>query len=364
MNNKRNGAIDLLKFLFCMMIVIYHGRKFAPNNDVYFGAGYIAVEFFFLVSGYLMTAKAYSVSKRENLLPGRETADFILKKFKTLFPPVLFAYVASVIVQWSIIANPQKFSDRLIYTVWEPFMLWMSGVGYNNLQINAQTWYISAMLISMFVLFPIMIKKFELFTRVIAPVTAILIFGWIGKEHGTLNLYRGWTGLIYSGNLRAVAALCLGSVCWVGAQRLQAIRFKKPARVLLALAEVACYLLIVYNANIPDDKRMAFILAALLAVGVTITFSKTSILGTCFDRKICYWLGNFSLTIYLHHIIIRKIFQRYDLGLSYKKELLIFVTATLAWSLAAHYILMGLQKLFGFIGKKLKPVLVETEEIA
>ena len=62
MYNKRNGAIDLLKFLFSLMIVIYHGRLFANAENPLFRAGKIGVEFFFIVSGYLMAAKAEKVS--------------------------------------------------------------------------------------------------------------------------------------------------------------------------------------------------------------------------------------------------------------------------------------------------------------
>ena len=362
MNNKRNGAIDLLKFLFGIMIVFYHGRIFSESERMIFGAGYIAVEFFFLVSGYLMTAKAYSVSKRENILTGKETTDFILKKVKTMLPHILFAYVVCVIVQFCITSNPLKFTKLVVHTVWEPLMLWMSGVGTNDLQINAQTWYISAMLLSMLVMYPIMIRKFDLFTHVVAPAAAIFLFGWIAQKHGSLNHYRGWAGITYSGNLRAIANLSLGSVCWVFAQKLQDVQFSKLGRTVLTIAEVSCYLLVVIGANYPDEKMMGFVMAALLAVGITITFSKTSYLNSCFDCTICYWLGNFSLTIYLNHIIIRKIFQKYDLGLSYKKELIIFIGVVLVWSLIAHFIMMVLLKQGSKLGTKLKIALIETEE--
>lgn len=362
MEKHRNGAIDLLKFLFGFMIVFYHGRIFSESGRVLFGAGFIAVEFFFLVSGYLMTAKAYRVSQKENILAGKETSDFILKKAKTLLPHLLFIYITYALLLFYLSPDTKSVANIVFLSIWEPLMLWMSGLGTMNATINAQTWYISAMLLSMLILYPILIRKFDLFTRVIAPAAAIFLLGWIAQEYGTLNHYRIWTGIAYSGLFRAIALLCLGSVCWVAAQKLQTIHFTKVGSTLLCLIEILCYLLVVIGANFPSQKRLAFIMVALLAIGVTITFSKTSLIDRWFDRKICYWLGNFSLTVYLNHIIIRKFFQKKVSGLSYIQELLLFIVVVFVWSLIAHFLMRGLQKVGKKATAKLKSWFLEPEE--
>lgn len=362
MEKHRNGAIDLLKFLFGLMIVFYHGRIFSESGRVLFGAGYIAVEFFFLVSGYLMTAKAYSVSKKANMLPGKETTAFILKKAKALFPHLLFIYVVCSLLLFYLSPETKKVANIVFYSIWEPLTLWMSGLGKIDATINAQTWYISAMLLSMLFLYPIMIQKFDLFTHVIAPATAILLFGWIAQEYGKLNHYNLWTGVAYSGIYRATAALCMGSVCWVAAQKLQSMHFTKRGRGMLCLIEVSCYLLVVVGANLVAQNMLDFIMVALLAIGVTITFSKMSLIDNWFDRKICYWLGNFSLTVYLNHIIIRKFFQKKVSGLPYIQELLLFIVVVFVWSLIAHFLMRGLQTVGKKVTAKLKSWLLEPEE--
>ena len=45
---ERNGFIDILKFLFSVVIVIFH--YFSPQYT-YFGMGYTAVEGFMIISG-------------------------------------------------------------------------------------------------------------------------------------------------------------------------------------------------------------------------------------------------------------------------------------------------------------------------
>ncbi|HCA56040.1 MAG TPA: hypothetical protein DEO95_11320, partial [Ruminococcaceae bacterium] len=51
-SSARNGKIDLLKFLFSIMVIIFHFGKGLYNYDL-FTKGYIAVEFFFITSGFL-----------------------------------------------------------------------------------------------------------------------------------------------------------------------------------------------------------------------------------------------------------------------------------------------------------------------
>lgn len=59
----RNGTIDFFKFLFTIIIVFYHLDNLIDNPaDRITKCGYIAVEFFFIVSGYLLMKKADKVS--------------------------------------------------------------------------------------------------------------------------------------------------------------------------------------------------------------------------------------------------------------------------------------------------------------
>ena len=60
---KKNGELELLRFLFAIMILFYHTRKICPIDSGIFKHGYFGVEFFFILSGALM---AKSIYKRRN----------------------------------------------------------------------------------------------------------------------------------------------------------------------------------------------------------------------------------------------------------------------------------------------------------
>ena len=56
-NKKHNGIIGFWKFMFCILILLFHCAEKMGKNG-FFESGRIGVEFFFIVSGYLMTKKA------------------------------------------------------------------------------------------------------------------------------------------------------------------------------------------------------------------------------------------------------------------------------------------------------------------
>lgn len=61
MKKKRNGEIEILRFLFCMYIFLRHGAPFLKmtgSDADLFARGALGVDFFFIVSGYFMAASA------------------------------------------------------------------------------------------------------------------------------------------------------------------------------------------------------------------------------------------------------------------------------------------------------------------
>lgn len=84
----RNGGIELLRFIFCMGIVLLHGG---------FGCGsaYLGVEFFFLISGAFM---ARSLSGSQAAAQGespsvtcRASIGYLLKRVGAVFPYFLLS---------------------------------------------------------------------------------------------------------------------------------------------------------------------------------------------------------------------------------------------------------------------------------
>ena len=97
--SNRNGKIEFLRFLFSVIIVIHHSRYILGDDQCLFLGGSLAVEFFFLVSGYLMMASIDRISARK--APGqdlgRETLGFLWRKARAVYPDLLIAWVIALV---------------------------------------------------------------------------------------------------------------------------------------------------------------------------------------------------------------------------------------------------------------------------
>ncbi len=96
-SNGKNGFIELCRFVFCWGVVSHHA-KFLSESPGYipiFG-GYISVEFFFILTGYLMYAsyhKAQSAGKEQD-----SAIHQIYVKLKRIYPYFLVTFCAVFIL--------------------------------------------------------------------------------------------------------------------------------------------------------------------------------------------------------------------------------------------------------------------------
>ena len=67
MIKKRNGLIELWRFLACISIAIYHFELIYLGESIYFSHFYIWVEFYFILSGFFLALNADR--NRDNISP-------------------------------------------------------------------------------------------------------------------------------------------------------------------------------------------------------------------------------------------------------------------------------------------------------
>lgn len=296
----RNGAIDFWKFIFSLMVVQFHSSNLTKIKTTPFVGGAIAVEFFFLVSGWLMAA---SISRHDeaSIVTGRDSRDFMLHKIRGLCPEIFIAWGIGFIVQH--IARKGVTVSVLIKDlmtgVWDMFFLRESGL--EGFKANPAAWYISAMLLAMLVLVPLFFHSRDMFINVWAPILAIASLGWLSKNVGDLRGPTDWLGFCYKGWLRAVGELCMGVICWDICQKIKDIPFSKLARVLFTALELCCYLGVTAWSYSHKGSQMDFVMLLLFAAGVVVTFSRQSLLSSIFNKPLVYFLGKISFPIYLAH---------------------------------------------------------------
>lgn len=300
----RNGRIDLLKFLFSICIVLYHS-KYLLGEELLMPGGNFSVDFFFLCSGYLLMN---SVSKRppyrgDGTL-GTETRAFLLHKIKGFFVPMVLAWVIGYII--TICCEQTNYPglvgalDLLTDTIFEPMLITLSGLYFDNL--DGVIWYLSAMILSMAVLYPLLRKFPDMMRKVICPVGMLFIYGYLNQTTGSIGSYRLWMGFFFKGFLRALADLSLGVVCFDLTASLRRHRPTHAGRILSEIVQDGCYLSLAIYMAVSSGGKKDFFFLILWAAAVCLSFSESGILSQRLNGTVTQTLGNFSLPLFLCNV--------------------------------------------------------------
>ena len=326
---KHNGVISLWKFIFAFGVVCCHIAEFAtidPKKLIIPG-GAIGVEFFFVVSGFLMCKKLMSYTEPSPNV-GIEAGKYIWGKMKQHFPYVLIGCILGIL---SRIIYEKWGLSSYAYSIIDGLFLRMTGVKY--VAVNGPTWYISSMLLCMLLIYPFLRKNREKYVYIAAPLITIMVLGWLNKNMG-LSL-KGPMVMVdkftYKGNLRALAELNLGIFLYPLCMKFSKIKISNFGRALLTLIQVFCFAMpLVLSYFVERVTHYDIFLLASVTIGIFISFS-----GQLYGMKLCgnkffAHLERLSLPMFtVHYHIARFIGKRIvmDQNGYYKGFLLIFVIA-------------------------------------
>ena len=312
-----------------------------------FTSGALAVEFFLIASGYFMAVSIQKKNERgaaEDL--GQETWEFLDRKLSSFMPELLASLIIGFFwmeVKWQD-TSLRLLVKRLLNFVWEPLLLHTSGFG--NLRINGVDWYLSAMLLSMLILYPICRKYFSMSTHVIMPAIAILILGYYCREFGTTRGNYNELGFFYRCLPRAFAGIALGVSCYPIITALKKRDYTQRQRILLTVAEIVIYLGVFAYMFRYSKKRFDMICVLMITVGFCITSLEQGCLDHLFSEKVCGFLGKISLLLYLSHFYIANILNVLFPGRKYWKVMCLYIFLTALNMLCVHFLAKLIRKRF------------------
>lgn len=294
-----NGLLDIMKFIFSLLIVFSHGIFLAAEGErLVFGYALIGVEFFFLLSGYFLMSTIYS--RQLNL------KDFVTRRIKGLYLYFLVSYIFCFIC-WLCLQLLNEYPGkwilltRILKAPFDLFFMYSSGI--STAGINGTWWYISAMLFVEWLLFPIIRYKEKVYAYYLAPLGIFLISGYMSFKFGSIST-GDFSGFIKTDNLRALLGIMMGTMMFYGVEKIRKYRLKKKILCVCNVIAVLGYglvFLVAYNntgsVHEYTDGNLGFSMPLILTLSVGITclnsFTKW--------KKICKWLGKMSTCIYFTH---------------------------------------------------------------
>ncbi len=338
---QQNGIIAFWKFMFCLLIILTHvGQEMKTDCKIIFACGSIAVDFFFLVSGYLLGKKALRSDNVPNGELYKSTFKFIWKKIKNFFPYFLIIYIIAFPIYY-IVEDYTK--DRAINTIFD--LLFLENVALPRSSILGLAWYISAMLICMNVLYPLIVKYRKNFVYIIAPTIVVILLGYLGHKYHRLSNPWLWDGLTYNSTIRAFLELTLGVILYELVEKIKVQNWTRLARALFTLIEVVGYTSIFFISNIKDAHiKYDFVMLLILCICVSISFSEQSLLLKSSNNKLFYFLQKVSLPLYLNQMWIITLINYLSLKigsgyLNYYKECILVIAIDLAVSIVLYYMI-------------------------
>ncbi|SCW54845.1 Peptidoglycan/LPS O-acetylase OafA/YrhL, contains acyltransferase and SGNH-hydrolase domains [Ruminococcaceae bacterium YRB3002] len=320
-----NGEIECLRFLFAVAVLMFHAVKYfrgEPDRlggmDPYFFIhGAVGVEFFFICSGFFMAA---SIARKAEAGPsedtGKETISFMIRKIKGIAPVhILFfvtAFISLVIVRSMGIGDVIK---NMIDSVPAFFLIQMAG--FKGFSPNHVSWYLSVMLISMMIIYPVARRFYSTFVRVIAPTAALLILGFLFFRYGSLTGVMVRCGIFYKSMLRGFAEILAGMTCYEIAVWFKAKKLSKTGRLLVTLTGII--LLAASGVYIMHTlpARYEFFFVPVSALFMIIAYSEQGLLYRLFDNRISVFLGKMTLPMYLAQVTFINLISFYGKDLSF-----------------------------------------------
>lgn len=338
MSSKRNGKIELLRFFFCISVLMFHAgldvlgsNRIISDSLTFFTRGYMGVEFFFILSGFL-AAKSALKYKNSNNTVGSNTFTFILKKIKLILPYHIFAVIFAVILLYLYSENfIIEFANRF------PGIFFLQRTGISRYDLISVEWYICSMLLALAIIFPLMLKNFDLTTLVIAPVGSSLIIGYLVRTYGAMpasGIYEKYT---YACNIRGFALVLLGCFCFAVCEKIKTAEISKLMKALLIISENVSWIIALYYCVSDINRRYEAYVVYFMALGITLTFAR-NFNSKFYDNKFVYFLGKLSLPIYLCQNIARSIVKNELSFLSEPVRIILILLFALVIGLSAEFI--------------------------
>lgn len=178
-------------------------------------------------------------------------------------------------------------------------------LGFNTTSPNHVEWYISVMLFSMFIIFPILRYKYSLFVCVISPALSLVVTGYLFHTYHSLTGVMVWEGFFYKSMLRGIVEICIGISSFEVARYIKSnydFTRHSYSRLLITIVQILLfisYCLLVMTALHKKYEFFALLLAPMLLI---VAYNRLSLFSSLFDNSFIFTLGKLTLPLYLSQV--------------------------------------------------------------
>jgi len=329
---KKNAFVELLRFLFCVLIFLHHSDPLLDEGQAsLFPNGAIAVEFFFILSGYLA---AVHLSKREDSIVNKMcySMKYSLDKVVKLFPYAAFGIICTY-GYYLCVGN----SDAPWYTKLpalknlpgEITFMTMAGVIPLNLVDckSSQLWFVSALMIALPIVMFVSLRFKDVFKGWMVWFLPPILYGYMGSKFGTIFAWGSFNGVIYGGIIRAIADMTLGfaafyTVEWLNSKKIENVALKILATIYIPVALALTVKFSLKENGLYDQILITYIIFFVVIAAFS-NLSYTSVFDDMKISKVFGFLGKLAMPIYCIQWAVLVCTMKYTSNMEYLPSLLL-----------------------------------------
>ncbi|SDM13211.1 Peptidoglycan/LPS O-acetylase OafA/YrhL, contains acyltransferase and SGNH-hydrolase domains [Catalinimonas alkaloidigena] len=294
-------ALDGLRGVAALAVVVFHFMEWVVPDyrQNFVGQGFLAVDFFFCLSGFVM---GYAYDDR---LPRMGKKSFFLARLIRLHPLVVLGSVLGLVEYlFNPFASPEHLDAGWLTLLFLGSLLLiplplMEARFYNLFSFNAPAWSLFWEYVAN-VVYAVVLHKLPRRALLVLTLVAAVVLTWVSYRAG--NLIGGWSGgTFWDGGARLAysfsAGLLLYRSRWIIPNRLG---FPGLA-VLLSLAFLMPY--VSWN-WLAEALVVIFYFPLLVSLGAGTRLAPSM-------QQVCMWAGHLSYPLYMTHYAGIWLFAQY-----------------------------------------------------
>ena len=344
--------IDGLRAIAVLSVIFFHTNK-SIGNFILFSGGFLGVDIFFVISGYLITS---IILNEINITTNFSFKSFYQRRARRILPALLFVIFFSIFFAYLFLL-PSDFNDytkSIFYSLFftSNYFFYFTGELYDAtpslLKPFLHTWSLSVEE-QFYLIYPVIFyfsfKYFKnflnkiLFSLIFISIFAMVVYFYTNQSLAFFNfLTRFWElliGALIANNQSKISSLNLSIL-------------KKNIISFFGLILII-YPVLFFNKNISYGYIYTF--ASIAGVSIIISFhDKEILINKILTNKILVFLGLISYSLYLWHYPIfafGRITEFFSDGVSKKLIFLTFI-----FSLFTYYLIEKPFRNFNFISVK------------
>lgn len=317
----KNLIIEVARGVFASIIVLHHLRMYSA--DLPYGGGYMATDFFFMLSGYLL----FRSSKKNT---GMRLTQYFRRRYVQLVIPLVICNSILVVIE-HILTN-YELQNGVVGFIRENLMVEFF-ISDSNQRYNGATWYLGIMMMVSIVIWIIMVIDKEKHgfllgfcaLSILAYAVTILYVG-CGNIFAAKSTFFDWNSF-----LRGCSGMSCGLLIALAEEKFECEYNKQIYYIgCLILMITDSYLLLWGTSYTRMDIFVYFLLVCSLFVFTRIKYFSYSWLNLFITK-----IGKASFVVYILHFPVARIFTNIRLfdGLDWKVYSILFLLIVWGFSI-------------------------------